>query len=108
MVLRSIGLFLLAITVSACREPPNTNLNNEQLKTLLDQGVPVYDIRGPLEWQQTGVSEGSRLMTVVDADGRLLPNFLTRFTAQTDKNEPVVLICRTGNRTRALARHLVE
>lgn len=108
MALRSIGLSLLAITLSACSEPPYTNLNNGKLETLLGQGVPVYDIRRPLEWQQTGVIEGSRLMTFVDVEGRLLPDFLPRFTEQTNKDEPVILICRTGSRTRALARYLVE
>ncbi len=108
MALRAIGLFLLAITVSACSQPPYTDLNNGQLETLLGQGVPVYDIRRPLEWQQTGIIEGSRLLTFVDADGRVSRDFLTSFTGQTGKNEPVILICRTGSRTRTLARHLVE
>ena len=108
MALRSIGLLLLAITLSACSDPPYTDLDNGQLETLLGQGVPVYDIRRPLEWQQTGVIEGSRLMTFVDAEGRVLPDFLTRFTEQTATDEPVILICRTGNRTGTLARYLVE
>lgn len=108
MALRSTGVVLLAVALSGCSEPPYTNLNNGQLETLLGQGVPVYDIRLPLEWQQTGVIEGSRLMTFVDADGRVLPDFLSRFTEQTAKNEPVILICRTGNRTSTLARYLVE
>jgi rhodanese-related sulfurtransferase len=108
MALRTAGVVLLAGAVSACSEPPYTDLNNGQLATLLGQGVPLYDIRLPLEWQQTGVIEGSRLMTFVDADGRVLPDFLTRFAKQTAKNEPVILICRTGNRTGTLARYLVE
>lgn len=108
MALRTIGLLLLTITLSACSEPPYTDLDSGQLETLLAQGVPVYDIRLPLEWQQTGVIEGSRLMTFVDADGRVLPDFLTRFSAETAREQPVILICRTGNRTRTLARYLVE
>jgi rhodanese-related sulfurtransferase len=44
----------------------------------------------------------------VDSDGRLLPDFFSRFTGRTGKDEPVVLICRTGSRTRTLARYLVE
>jgi len=31
-----------------------------------------------------------------------------RFTSAVGKDDPVVLICRTGNRTSTLARHLVE
>jgi rhodanese-related sulfurtransferase len=44
----------------------------------------------------------------VDASGRPNPEFLPRFTAEVDKNAPVVLICRSGNRTDVLARHLME
>ena len=44
----------------------------------------------------------------MDASGRVLPEFLTRFTEQTDENEPVILICHTGNRTDLLARYLAE
>ncbi len=80
----------------------------DRLKALLSQGVPIYDIRRPDEWRQTGVVEGSRLLTFVDAGGRPLPNFLPRFTAEVGKNDPVVIICRTGSRTDALARHLAE
>jgi rhodanese-related sulfurtransferase len=107
-IFRFFGLFLLVLTVSACTEPPYNNLDNGQLKTLLEQGVPMYDIRRPEEWRQTGVIEGSRLLTFFDAGGRVLPDFLTRFTATVEKNDPVILICRTGNRTSTLARHLVE
>lgn len=75
---------------------------------MLKQNVPVYDIRRAEEWRQTGVVEGSQLLTFVDAGGRLKADFFSRFTAATEKNEPVILICRTGNRSSVLARHLVE
>src|SRR5210317_2107696 len=78
-IFRFFGLFLLVLTVSACTELPYNNLDNGHLKTLLEQGVPIYDIRRPEEWRQTGVIEGSRLLTFVDAGGRVLPDFLTRF-----------------------------
>ena len=103
------GLLLAALgLLGACAEPPYTNLDNERLKALLAQGVPVYDVRRPEEWRQTGVVEGSRLLTFVDAGGRPLPDFLPRFTAEVGKNDPVIVICRTGSRTDTLARHLVE
>lgn len=106
--MRSIGLVLLALAVSACSEPPYTNLDNEKLEALIAQDVPLYDIRRAPEWRQTGVIEGSRLLTFVDANGRVLPEFVARFTEQTDENEPVILICHSGNRTDLLARYLAE
>ena len=81
MVFQNFGLLLLALALSGCAEPPYNNLNNEQLKTLLKQGTPIYDIRRPEEWRQTGVVEGSQLLTFVDNGGRVKPDFLSRFTS---------------------------
>lgn len=105
---RLFGALLLALTLGGCAEPPYTNVDNAGLKALLAQDVPLYDIRRPEEWRQTKVVEGSRPLTYVDASGRTNPEFLPRFTAEVGKNDPVVLICRTGNRTDALARELME
>jgi len=108
MIFRFFGLFLLLSTLSACTKPPYNNIDNGTLKTMLEQGVPIFDVRRPDEWRQTGVIKDSHLLTFVDGSGRVKPDFLTKFTSTVDKNEPVILICRTGNRTSSLARHLVE
>ena len=108
MFIRFIGLFLMAFMMSACAEPPYNNLDNKQLKTMLDKNVPIFDVRRPDEWSQTGVVEGSKLLTFVDGRGQIKADFLARFTATVGKDDPVILICRTGNRTSTLARHLVE
>jgi rhodanese-related sulfurtransferase len=106
MLPRLLGVLLLAFGLGACAEPPYTNVDHTQLKEHVALRVPVYDIRRPEEWRQTGVVEGSRKLTYVDASGRPNPEFLPRFTAEVGKNDPVVLICRTGNRTDTLAREL--
>ena len=103
---RLLGGALLALGLGGCAEPPYTNVDNAELKALVAKGVPLYDIRRPEEWRSTGVVEGSRELTYVDKSGRLNPEFLPRFTAEVGKNDPVVLICRTGNRTDKLAREL--
>lgn len=107
MIKTLFGL-LLMLALASCSTPPYTNLDNTGLKTLMAQGVPVYDVRRPEEWRQTGVVEGSRLLTFVDERGRLQPDFLPRFGAAVGKNDPVILICRTGSRTDVLARYLME
>ena len=108
MIPRLPGLALLVVTLSGCTEPPYSNLDNGQLKTLLERSVSIYDIRRAEEWRQTGVIESSRLLTFVDASGRVLPDFLAHLSRAVDKDDPVILICRTGNRTSTLARHLAE
>lgn len=108
MIFRLFVFALFGLALGGCAEPPYTNVDSGQLKALLAKGAPLYDIRRPEEWRETGVVEGSRKLTYVDASGRPNPEFLSRFTAEVDKNAPVVLICRSGNRTDVLARHLVE
>lgn len=98
------ALFMLG----GCTAPPYTNVDNAQLKSLMAEGVALYDIRRPEEWRQTGVIPGSRKLTYAESAGVPHPDFLRRFTAEVSKDEPVILICRSGNRTDRLARHLAE
>lgn len=107
-ILRIFALVLLVSGLAGCAEPPYTNIDNAELKTLSAQGVPVYDIRTAEEWRQTGIVEGSRKLTFFTANGGVNPEFMQRFGAEVGKNDPVILICRSGNRTDALGRHLVE
>ncbi len=101
----SVPLFLLGLT--GCAKPPYHNVDNTELQALLAQGVPIYDVRRPEEWKQTGIVAGSRTLTWVDKGGKPDPAFFPAFTAQVGKNTPVILICRTGNRTDLLARELM-
>ncbi|MDO8891361.1 MAG: rhodanese-like domain-containing protein [Sulfurimicrobium sp.] len=108
MITRIFAIILLAFSLGACAEPPYTNVDNGKLKELITQGVPLYDVRRAEEWSQTGVVEGSRKLTFVDSAGRMNPELLPRLAAEVGKNDPVVLICRTGNRTDSLARELAK
>ena len=78
------------------------------IQTLLDQGYTLVDIRRPEEWLKTGVVKGSKLLTFVDENGRVMPGFLETLAADFQVNEPLILICRTGSRTRTLASYMVE
>jgi rhodanese-related sulfurtransferase len=106
LYMSAVGMLLLGL--SACSEPPYTNVDNTQLQMMLEKDIPVYDVRRPEEWRQTGVVEGSKLLTFVEASGRLNPDFIERFTAANSQHDPVILICRTGSRTSTLANYLVE
>ncbi len=88
-------------------QPPYSNIDNEELKNMLAAGVPIYDIRTAEEWKETGVVSPSIKLTLFDANGRQNPAFLNTFTEEIGKDEPVILICRTGNRTSMLAEFLV-
>lgn len=85
-----------------------SNIDNAKLKELIAQGVTLVDIRLEEEWQQTGIVKGSKTITFFDHTGRINPNFVPAFTAIAQKDQPVALICRTGNRTQAASRAIAE
>ncbi len=88
--------------------PKFGNIDNQQLKDLLAKGTRIIDVRRPEEWQGTGVVAGSLLMESFQKTGRLRQGFLDEFTQSVKKDEPVILICRTGNRTGMLSTGLSE
>jgi len=99
-------LFLPAL--GGCAKPPYTSVNNTELKTLLTLGVPIYDIRRPDEWRQTGVVQGSQKLTFVDEGSHVNPEFFTTLTKRVRRDQPVIVICRSGSRSSTLARELME
>ena len=79
------------------------------LQRLRAEGVAVIDVRRPEEWRKTGVIEGSHLLTFFDKKGRYdLDEWLPAFSAIAESDQPVALICRSGNRSGKVARMLDE
>jgi rhodanese-related sulfurtransferase len=77
-----------------------TQLDNTELKQLLESGVPIIDIRRPEEWQETGIVPGSHMITFFDQNGHYdLDKWLPQLNSIAASDEPFILICRTGNRT---------
>ncbi len=104
-----LGVVLLLPQGShAAQDPGFKNIDNARLIELMEQGVPVYDIRRADEWSRTGVIDGSRRLTYVDRRGVMKKKFLPRFTDAIDKDQPVVILCRLGVRSENLARYLVD
>ncbi len=86
-----------------------TDLDNEGLKAELEKGdVTLVDIRRPEEWKQTGIVEGSEMITAFTKRGGLHPEFNEKFLQRFTEEDRVIIICRTGNRTETLARALVR
>lgn len=98
-------LAILLIALSATAEV--IDIDNEQLQSLLAEGVPVVDVRTPPEWQQTGVIAGSHRLMFFDPVGRYdARQWLAELQSIAGPDEPVILICRTGNRTSTISAFL--
>lgn len=100
-------LTVLTLILSTPAWAEVTDLTNEQLAERAAAGVPVIDIRRPAEWEQTGVVPGSHLLTFFDERGNYdLDAWLRELAKITGKDEPFILVCRTGNRTSQVGRYL--
>ncbi len=86
-----------------------THVDNKELKVLMQQGVPVIDVRATSEWHDTGVIEGSHLLMFYDEQGKYnLDAWLMEIAQIADKNRPIALICLSGSRSHQLARYLTK
>lgn len=85
------------------------DIDSAELARLQKSGVPVVDIRTAPEWEETGIVAGSRLLTFFDERGRYdAARWLEQLKATAGPQQPVVLICRTGNRTRMVGQMLSQ
>lgn len=94
------------LAVSA--QPKVTNIDNETLKALRGQGVKIVDIRLPEEWKKSGVIEGSNMLTAFGPYGQFIQTFPAAFRELVAPDEPVIFVCRSGNRSASLSKVLVE
>lgn len=84
------------------------NIDNAELARLAASGVPVIDIRTEGEWKTTGVIAGSKQLTFFDEQGNAIPGWLEKAKAVAKPDQPVILICRSGNRTKAASQFLSQ
>ena len=82
------------------------NIDNAELLRLQEKGVPVVDIRTPEEWRDTGVIKGARLMTYSFSGGFDKAAWLKQVQQVAKLGEPVILVCRSGRRSAAVADYL--
>ena len=85
------------------------DIDNARLAKLLQDGVTVIDIRLQSEWEETGIVGGSKLHTFFDERGRADPGaWLDKVKPYARPDQPLIVICRTGNRTRAVSQFLSQ
>jgi len=100
----AFALALLAATGSARATP---DLAAPDAAAAVAAGkITLIDIRTPPEWKETGVAKGARRINMLHPQGA--PGFAEQLLGEVkgDKNAPIALICRTGNRTTQVQRYL--
>ena len=80
------------------------DINNEQIVELSKTNIPIVDVRSSSEWDQTGVIPTSILLTFFDKEGNYdLDEWYEKLRLEIDEDDPIILICRSGNRSRIIA-----
>ena len=82
-------------------------VNNNKIKILMESGVPLIDIRTEKEWHETGVINQGKLLTFFDKDGNSnVKNWMLELEKIASKKDPVIIICRSGRRSRIVSNFL--
>ena len=99
-----------AVALCALSSPSIAELlqaDNADLVKLIEQGVPVIDIRTKAEWRTTGVVKDSHLMTFFDEQGRYDVNaWLAELSSIVEPEQRVAIICLSGSRSMTLGHFL--
>ncbi len=99
-----IAVALLAVTSLANAEP---DMSAPEAAAAVAAGkITLIDIRTPAEWKQTGVATSAKRINMLHPQGA--PGFVNQLLAEVseNRNAPIALICRTGNRSTQVQRYL--
>ncbi|MDD5297278.1 MAG: rhodanese-like domain-containing protein [Rhodocyclaceae bacterium] len=102
-----LALFCLLAAFAARAEV--IEIDNAELARLTASGVPLVDIRRTPEWEETGIVSGSILLTFFDERGQSDPTgWLEKLKTIAPPGAPVILMCRSGSRTKGASQFLSQ
>lgn len=104
---RLLGIATSLLALAAGAEV--IDIDNTRLASLAAKGVPLIDIRTAGEWSSTGIIAGSKLLTFFDEKGQANPpQWLETAKAIANPGQPLILVCRSGKRSRAASQFLSD
>ena len=106
-----IALLALAGYTTIAKANNTVSLGQATAEDLLSSqanGVLVIDIRHEDEWRDTGIIEGAKTFTAFQKDDQIHPDFQQKlFSLASSKSTPILLYCRSGNRSNAIGNALI-
>ena len=111
MTLKSLCFALLLFASCSVIAAELGQLNPDQLQSLQQQKNPlIVDVRTPSEWQASGIIPNSHKLQGFDSNGQFdAAQWLADLEKlKTSPDQPVVLVCRSGNRSSKIGAILTE
>ena len=85
------------------------DVNNEEMIKLSNTNIPIVDVRRSAEWVQTGVIPNSILLTFFDEEGNYnFDEWYEKLQLEINISNPIILICRSGKRSKVVANMIDE
>ena len=104
--IKFIFCFLITIKLAFAE---TVDINNEQIIELSNSNIPIVDVRRSSEWEQTGVIPNSILLTFFDEEGDYnYHQWYEKLRLEIDESKPIILICRSGKRSKIIAQMMNE
>ena len=85
------------------------DVNDQEMIKLSNVNIPIVDVRRSSEWDQTGVIPNSILLTFFDEEGNYnFDEWYEKLQLKINVTDPIILICRSGYRSKIVANMIDE
>ena len=102
-----ILLFLFIISIKFVNAEV-IDIDNFELKNLIEKDINIIDVRTQNEWKSTGIIEGSILISLLDKKNKFIfEDWYEDFNKKISKNDSVIIVCALGVRSRYIS-HLIN
>ena len=107
MIKKIILILLSSCFLVTSMSAQTLDINNDEINELMNNNVPIVDIRTSDEWNQTWVVPNSVLLTFFKKDGSYnFEAWYRKLGYLIHINKPFILICRSGRRTKLVSKML--
>ena len=85
------------------------DVDDQEMIKLSNDNIPIVDVRRSSEWDQTGVIPNSILLTFFDEEGNYnFDEWYEKLQLETNATDQIILICRSGKRSKVVANMIDE
>ena len=85
------------------------DVDDQEMIKLSNLNIPIVDVRRSSEWDQTGVIPNSILLTFFDEEGNYnFDKWFEKLQLEINVADPIILICRSGQRSKVVANMIDE
>ena len=85
------------------------DVDDQEMIKLSNDNIPIVDVRRSSEWDQTGVIPNSILLTFFDEEGNYnFDEWFEKLQLEINVYDPIILICRSGKRSKVVANMIDE